>query len=140
MLIGEYLGKITDKNRVALPKKFREEFSNNFIITRGYENCLIILDKRRWEKLIRVIEKKPFLNKSVRDTKRFIVGGASEIELDKQGRFVLSPPNLEYAELRNEVVFIGILDWVELWDQAKWSKKLSNLKLSASQIAEKLVG
>ena len=108
MLIGEHEGKIAEKNRIALPKKFRDELKSGLIIARGYEECLIILDNNRWKKLINNIESKPFLNRSVRDTKRFIAGGASEIELDSQGRFVLPESLKLYAQIEKDVVFVFV--------------------------------
>lgn len=138
MLIGEYKGRVADKNRVALPKNFREELNEELFITRGYENCLIIVDKKRWDDLIEVITEKPFLNKSVRDTKRFLVGGASEMKLDSQGRFVV-PENLQnYAKIVKEIRFVGIIDWLEVWSEEIWEEKLKTLEKSASEIAHKL--
>jgi len=51
MLIGEYKSKIGEKKRVSLPKKFREELGNNLILTRGYEDALIIVNEKLWKKI-----------------------------------------------------------------------------------------
>lgn len=138
MLIGECKIKLTEKNRIALPKKFRDKLEGDLYITRGYEGCLIILDSKRWVKLIKSIEVKPFLHRTVRDTKRFILGGAENIQLDSQGRFVLSETHKDYAGIKNEVVFIGISDWLEIWDKERWIDEFTDLKKSAEEIAEKL--
>ena len=138
MLIGEYLSKLTDKNRLAIPKKLREEMPEGLIISRGYEGCLILLDNLRFAKLETVINKEPILNLSIRDTKRFLLGGASEIDLDAQGRFVLADNLREFAQIREDVVFIGLIDWVEIWDKEKWQAKLQDLSKHASDIADKL--
>ena len=108
------------------------------IISRGYEGCLILLDNLRFAKLETVINKEPILNLSIRDTKRFLLGGASEIDLDAQGRFVLADNLREYAQIREDVVFIGIIDWVEIWDKEKWQAKLQDLSKHASDLADKL--
>jgi MraZ protein len=139
MLIGEYEGKLTDKNRLAIPKKFRDEFSEGLVLSRGYEGCLILLDKPRWDELGRVIESRPVLSLSIRDTKRFILGSAYELDLDSQGRFVL-PNNLKtHAEIGDDVVFVGISDWVEVWSRDRWEQKLKNLITTAPDIAEQLL-
>lgn len=139
MLIGEYDGKLTEKNRLAIPKKIRDEMQEEILLSRGYEGCLILLDKKRWLDLQKIMELKPVLDLSARDTKRFILGGAYEIELDKQGRFVL-PSNLkEYANIFEDVVFLGIGNWVEIWGKEMWDKKLDNLINNASDIAEQLL-
>lgn len=138
MLIGEYRTKLQEKNRTALPKKFREELKDDLILTRGYEGCLIVIDKDRWAKLIKVIEKRPLTNIDVRNTKRFLVGGAVEIEMDKQGRFVLPEVLIEYAHLENELVFVGIQDWLEIWDMDSWNTKISQITEQAADIADRL--
>jgi len=139
MLIGEYEVKLTDKNRVAIPKKIRDEFTEGLILSRGYEGCLILLDKKRWEDFENIINKGSILSISIRDTKRFIFGGAYELDVDGQGRFVL-PANLkQYAQINNEIIFIAIKDWVEVWDLEIWRKKLADLSTKAGDIAEKLL-
>ena len=71
-----------------------EILGDEIIVTRGYEDCVIAVNKRQWEKLLTVFDDKPFTTSPVRDTRRFLIGGASEVDLDKQGRFVL-PVNLK---------------------------------------------
>src|SRR3989304_6398527 len=134
MLIGEFETKLTDKNRLAIPKKIRDEMKEGLIIARGYEGCLILLDNKRWKLLETVISKEPILNLSIRDTKRFFLGGASELELDNQGRFVLANNLKDYAEINEEIVFIGLIDWVEIWNKDKWQEKLKELSKNASDI------
>ncbi len=138
MLIGEYSSKLGEKNRTALPKEFREQFKEELIITRGYEGCLIIVDKKRWEKLIKTIAIRPFTNTDVRNTKRFLIGGAREITLDVQGRFVLPDPLKEYAKLINDLIFVGIEDFVEIWDEENWKEKIENISKNAADIGDRL--
>src|SRR3989344_798316 len=104
MIIGEFRNKLASGNRLAFPKKFREEMGNKLIITQGYEGCLVIVDEKGWESLINDAARGPFVSQSVRDTTRFLLGSACEIELDEQGRFVL-PSNLTaYSKITEEVV------------------------------------
>jgi MraZ protein len=79
-----------------------------------------------------------FINKDIRDTSRFLVGGAKEIELDKQGRFVIPQSLLEHAELKDEVVFIGLVNWVEVWDKKKWEERLEYLQEHGEEIAQEI--
>lgn len=138
MLIGEYLNKVGEKNRIALPKKFREFLGKKVIVTRGYEDCLIVVNEEQWGKLLSVFDDKPFTTSPVRDTRRFLIGGASEVTCDKQGRFVL-PVNLkDFSGIKKEVVFIGLVDWVEIWDKERWEKRMEVIKPQASKIAEEL--
>ena len=138
MLIGEYSTKLGEKNRVAVPKKFRTEMGNNLILAKGYEGCLILVTGGQWKKVTDGMLKAPYTREAARDTARFIVGSASEIDTDKQGRFVL-PNNLkEYAELGKEVVFVGLMNRVEVWDAKQWKARSDYLAKNSSLIAEKL--
>lgn len=138
MLIGEYFSKINNKRRVSIPAKFQKELGNKVIITRGYDNCLIIVNLKQWKNLLRVFESKPFTNIFVRDTRRFLLAGANEIEFDSQNRFVISQSLAEFANLTNEIVFAGLVDWIEIWDKSAWQKKIKSVQLNAAEIAEKL--
>lgn len=87
MIIGEYRSKIAEKKRVSLPKKFRDELGDEIILTRGYEDSLIIVNKDMWSRVAQEVIDGSFINKNIRDTSRFLVGGATEITIDKQGGF-----------------------------------------------------
>lgn len=138
MLIGEYSTKLGEKNRVAVPKKFRNEMGNNLIIAKGYEGCLIVVTNEQWKEVTEGMLNAPYTREAARDTARFIVGSASEVDTDKQGRFVL-PSNLkEYAELGKEVVFVGLMNRVEVWDAKQWKARSDYLAKNSSLIAEKL--
>lgn len=139
MLIGEYESRMTQKNRIAVPKRIRSALTGDLVVSRGYEGCLILLDKERWMNLVGLIGKEPILNLSVRDTRRFILGGAQFVDLDSQGRFVVSASLISFAELQEEVMFIGLEDWVEIWSRSKWEEKLRILTNTASDIAEELL-
>lgn len=140
MIIGEYKQKIGDKNRIAFPKKFREELGNKLIITKGYEGCLLILSPAQWEELVSDSVSGPFVSGLIRDTSRFLLGSASEVELDSQGRFVIPPYLVEYSVIDNDAVFLGLGRWVEVWSDKKWHEKRVEIENNSSNIAEKLSG
>jgi MraZ protein len=138
MLIGEYRSKIGDKKRVSLPKKFRKELGENLILTRGYEDALVLVNKSMWEKIAEDVIGGSFINKNIRDTSRFLVGSAKEVQTDSQGRFVIPEALYEHAELSEEVVFIGLVNWVEIWSKDKWLKRLDYLKKNGDEIADEI--
>ena len=138
MLIGEYRSKIGKKKRVSLPSKFKEELGNNLILTRGYEDALIIVNKKLWETIASEVINGSFIDKNIRDTSRFLVGGAKEIGIDSQGRFVIPQTLFEHANLKKEVVFIGLINWVEVWDKEKWEERVEYLKKNSDQIAQEI--
>jgi MraZ protein len=138
MLIGEYSSKIGNKNRVAVPKKFRDLMNEDLIVTRGYEQSLILVDKERWKALLKSLEVRSLLNTDVRDVKRYLVGGAYEIELDNQGRFVLNDTLREFGNINEEVVFVGIENWIEIWDKDRWQDKINNLSNNIADLGDRL--
>ncbi|MEP7103554.1 MAG: division/cell wall cluster transcriptional repressor MraZ [Candidatus Dojkabacteria bacterium] len=138
MLIGEYSVQIGEKNRIAIPKKLREKLDGRLFLTRGYENCLILVDETRWTKLIEEINKKPLLSLSVRDTKRFILGGSIELEPDSQGRIVLPDSLKEFSAIDQKIIFLGVGEWAEVWAEERWKEKLNILKDNVSDLAETL--
>ena len=138
MLIGEYKNNLGDKNRVAMPKKFRDELGNSLIVTQGYEGCLIVVSPKQWEDLTKETATGPFVSGSVRDTTRFLLGGAAEVQLDKQGRFVLPKNLVDYSEIKDQVTFLGLGRWIEIWDTEKWNERKNYLAKNSSDIAEKL--
>lgn len=138
MLIGEYTTKVGDKKRVSLPKKFRDELGENLILTRGYEEALVLVNQEMWSTVAKDVVNGSFINKNIRDTSRFLVGGAKEISTDTQGRFIIPESLFEYAQFSKEIVFIGLVNWIEIWDKQKWEQRLQYLKSNSDQIAQEL--
>lgn len=138
MLIGEFESKITENNRIALPKKFREELGNGLIVMNGYEGCLIVVNQEKFLALTKDIAEGRFINDAVRDSTRFLIGSAQEIRLDKQGRFVLPQSLIDYSGISDVGVFLGLLNWVELWDKNKWNERKLYISKNSTQISSKL--
>jgi MraZ protein len=138
MIIGEYKSAVGEKKRVSLPKKFRNELGDNLILTRGYENALILVNESMWSKVAQEVINGSFINKNIRDTSRFLVGGATDITIDKLGRFVIPQSLFDYANLKKEIIFIGLVNWVEIWDKEKWEERLEYLKEHGEDIADEI--
>ena len=139
MLIGQYLSKLTEKDRISIPKKIRLELGEELILARWYEKCLVLVGKITWKKLLtRLIGETDLIIEPVRDIDRFILGLAFEIRLDRQGRFILPKILLEYAGIKMDVVFIGLGDRVELWAKEEWEKLEKITEEKASKAVEKL--
>nr|MBI5456023.1 division/cell wall cluster transcriptional repressor MraZ [Candidatus Levybacteria bacterium] len=139
MLIGQHDGKIDDKGRTALPKKFREVLGDKLIITFGYENSLIIVSQENWKALLEGTEGRPFIESDTRETQRFLLGGATSVELDNKGRFVLPAYLREFAKIKDNVVFLGLSRYVEIWDKDRWSQYQKNLEKNIDTISQRLV-
>jgi MraZ protein len=138
MLIGQYKVNVGDKKRIAAPKKFRDELGDKLILTRGFEDCLVIVNEKAWQDITSDVSEASYGLSEMREVSRFLVGGATELELDSQGRFVIPDHLLKYASIEKEVLFVGLMRWVEVWDEKKWVDRDQAMKLSNSSNAQVL--
>ena len=138
MFIGEYHHTIDEKGRIIIPAKFRGELGTNFIVTRGIENCLFVYSLDNWAKITDKLSSLPFTKKDARTFNRFFMSGATDVELDKQGRVNISKPLIDYANLLKDCVIIGTGDRLEVWSQESWDSFFDSTKNNMSDIAENL--
>ncbi|HBT47529.1 MAG TPA: cell division/cell wall cluster transcriptional repressor MraZ [Peptococcaceae bacterium] len=139
MFIGEYHHVIDDKGRLIMPARFREELGERFIVTRGLDNCLFVYPLSGWQEMEQKLKALPFTRADVRAFVRFFFSGATECELDRQGR-ILVPANLrEYARLEKDVVIAGVSSRVEIWSRELWDEYLAATAAEYEALAEKMV-
>ena len=138
MFIGEYHHTIDEKGRIIIPAKFRESLGKEFIITRGIENCLFVYSLQNWADITNKLSSLPFTKKDARTFNRFFMSGATNVELDKQGRVNISKPLIDYANLIKDCVVIGTGDRLEVWSEESWNSFFDSTKDSMSDIAENL--
>ena len=141
MLIGEYQTKLAQRSRTSIPKRFRDELlskDKTLILTRGYEGSLLLLNKQMWEKVAGDAINGSFINSNIRETTRFLVGGATEVIPDSLGRIIIPKPLIEHATIGNEIVFVGLVNWIEIWSSQNWQKKLIYLGKNSNKIANEL--
>ncbi|MFI3207623.1 MAG: division/cell wall cluster transcriptional repressor MraZ [Eubacteriales bacterium] len=119
MFRGEYAHNIDPKGRLIIPAKFREGLGENFVVTKEIGGCLSVYPEEGWKAFE---EKLSALPRAKADIVRFFSGSAVDSGLDKQGRVLLSPALKAYAGVEKEVVLVGVLDRVEIWDKAKWEE------------------
>ena len=138
MLIGEYEHSLDAKGRLIMPAKLRTDMGEKFIITKGLDGCLFVFSQIEWSNFESKLKELPLTNKNARDFVRFFLSGATECEIDKQGRFLLVNTLREYAEITKEVIIIGVGTRLEIWNKDKWKKYNSNENISADTIAENM--
>jgi len=125
MFRGENKVTLDAKGRFAMPTRYRdaiqEDANGQLIVTIDYaDTCLLIYTLPDWEEIESKLSKLPALNPVARSVQRLMLGHATELELDSQGR-ILVPPNLrEYASLTRDVVLSGQGKRFELWDELQW--------------------
>jgi len=142
MWYGEYLHTLDEKDRFILPAKFREKVKalekKKFFITRGLDGCLFLVSQEAWEKLEDKLKSLPFTKKQARSFNRLYFSGASEIDIDIQGRITLPEYLKEFAQIQREVVIIGVADRIEIWGKDRWDKFYQENKKRFEEMAENL--
>ena len=138
LLIGEYEHSIDAKGRLIMPAKIREDIGEKFIVTKGLDGCLFGFSQNEWTNFEEKLKTLPLTNKNARDFVRFFLSGATECEIDKQGRFLIAGNLREYAAMEKEVVIIGVGTRIEIWNKDKWKSYNSDENISADEIAENM--
>ncbi len=136
MFIGEYEHSVDAKGRLIMPAKLREDIGDKFVVTKGLDGCLFAYSQTEWLNFEEKLKTLPLTNKNARDFVRFFLAGATECEIDKQGRFLISGNLRNYAALEKEVVIVGVLNRIEIWNKDKWNNLDENI--SADEIAENM--
>lgn len=138
MLLGEYNHNLDEKGRVSMPSKFRDDLGTTFVVTKGLDNCLFVYSKKEWSTFEEKLKTLPLTNPNARNFIRFFFAGATECEIDKQGR-VNIPQNLrDYAMLKKDVCIVGVSTRVEIWDKDKWNDYTSQENLNVDEIANQM--
>lgn len=136
--MGEYQHTIDDKNRLIIPARFREGLGEKFVMTKGLDNCLFIYPRDEWEKLEQKLKALPFTKADARAFVRFFFSGATECDLDKQGRVLVPQVLREHAKLVKDVVVIGVSTRVEVWSKEVWEKYSEEAQKDYEALAENL--
>lgn len=137
MFIGEYHHSIDEKGRLTIPSKLREELGEQFILTRGLDGCLFIYSNSEWANVINKYKELPNI-KEARNFMRFFLSGATNQELDKQGRINIPSPLINYANLIKDCIIIGVNDRLEIWSKENWEKFVSENEQSFTDMADHL--
>lgn len=138
MFMGEFHHNIDEKGRLIVPSKFRYELGEKFVITRGIEECLFVYSVDEWNKMVSKLNELSFTKKDARTFMRMFMSGATECELDKNGRVNIPAPLTNYAGLKKECVVIGVNDRLEIWSEDKYESFFNSNIENFSDIAENL--
>ncbi|WP_419961539.1 division/cell wall cluster transcriptional repressor MraZ [Psychrobacillus sp. BM2] len=140
MFMGEYQHNVDAKGRLIIPSKFREHLEESFVLTRGLDNCLFGYPMNEWRKLEEKLKELPVTKKDARAFTRFFFSGATEVEIDKQGRINI-PNNLRsYAKMDKECIILGVSNRLEIWAKDAWENYFVDSEDSFNDIAENMIG
>lgn len=127
LFVGEFRHNLTERNRLALPKRIRVEVDGfEVVLSRGFERYIAGFDRLQWQQMVKQELSIPFHESRGRELRRQIFSSVMIVELDSQGRVVLPEPLLAWAGLKGKVgeplVIIGAGDHFEIWEETAWIK------------------
>lgn len=126
MFRGGSTVKLDAKGRLALPTRYRplitERFEGRLVVTVHHDGCLLLYPQPQWEEIEHRLINTANQDRRVRDMQRMLVGYATEVEMDGNGRILLAPRLREYAKLDKNVTLLGVGKKFEIWDEETWAQ------------------
>lgn len=142
--IGEYELSIDAKGRFLLPSSFRKQLPEGadvqFVVSRGFEQCLNLYPMDEWNILSEKINKLNDFNPKVRDFKRLFLNGANIVESDAAGRLLLTKILLEHAGISKDIVLTAQGNKMEIWDKAAHRAHIQSKMGDFSDLANEVLG
>jgi len=115
------------KGRLAIPSRHRERIltraNGALVATVDRDYCLLIYPLPEWEEVERKLVRLPSLNQLARKLQRLMLGYATELEMDSQGRILLPKEHREFAGIERDAILIGQGNKFELWDEKRWTER-----------------
>lgn len=138
MFIGQFEHTVDEKNRLAIPSKFRREFKEGAVISKGLDGCLFMFSKTKFAKMAQSISSLPLTKSSARLYARVILASAQEVDFDNQGRIVIPGYLVKHSALKKDALVMGLFDRVEIWPKEAWGKEQIKTDKKAEELIENL--
>ncbi len=138
MFFGTYTPKLDDKGRLFLPAKFRDELAEGLVVTRGQERCLTVWSNADFALLTSRLNEASLTNKNIRNYVRMLFSAASQELPDKQGRISIPSVLRDYAGLSKDVMVIGAMNRIEIWDPASWQQYSEEQEQEFSNLSDEV--
>ena len=117
---GEFEYSLDQKNRLIIPSRFRKSLSEindkTFVLTKGLDKCLTLYPLDEWNNVERQLSQLSTIKEKNRNFIRNVVRYATYLKYDRQGRIAMPSTLLSHAEIKKEVVLIGMIKKIEIWD------------------------
>ena len=143
MFYGEHTHGIDRKGRLILPARFRDVAKENgidcFFLTRGLDKCVFMFTEYEWAAQEQKFKSMSFTKRESRSFNRIFFSGAADVSPDKQGRFIIPAYLKDFAQIKKDVIVIGVSNRIEIWDQKVWKDFSSESQNSFEQIAENIL-
>jgi MraZ protein len=127
MFLGRFITTFSGKNRIVLPKKFRQEVTDGVIyLIEGFDGGIWGFKTQDWEKEAGKRLEQDLLSTSGRRERRIFFSSADTCVLDGQGRFIIPEAMVERAHLKEQIVIVGAGDHFEIWEDSDYQKVLED--------------
>lgn len=140
MFLGRFAHNLDAKGRLAIPARFRAVLEDGVVLTRGIDRCVTAYPMPVWNELAEKISALSMTDPNARQFRRMMFAGAANLELDGQGRIVLSAALREFAEIDREVVVVGVNSSFEIWSPDRWREMEAVVDDDGEVIASHLAG
>ncbi|HLK42550.1 MAG TPA: division/cell wall cluster transcriptional repressor MraZ [Thermoleophilia bacterium] len=121
---GRYEHSLDAKGRVILPARFRAELGTRAFLSKHNERCLALWTPEEFDKKLAEMELLQETGRAERNLARVWAAGSAEVEIDRQGRLAIPATMREFARLEGDVLVMGAINRVELWDPPLWSEQV----------------
>ena len=122
--VGRYEHSLDTKGRVILPAKFRTHFEHGGFLTEHSEGCIALWTLGEFERQMESMQEQAGQGRAERNRARVWASSSAEVEIDRQGRMPIPGHLRTFAGLESEVLVLGVIDRVELWNPAAWDEKV----------------
>mgnify|MGYP002855172869 CR=1 FL=1 len=138
MFYGSFIHSLDDKGRVVIPAKMREQTGTKLFIMKGFDGALSIFQEESFNKMMEEFSKLPFNHKASRDYMRTQLASVCELEIDRIGRVQIPSAMLAKYHIGKEVVILGALDHIEIWDKKAFEQYDNQTESDFEKTAEEL--
>ena len=140
MFRGRFEHNVDAKGRVSLPAKYRDILSTNYndrLVITNYDSCLIAYPYDEWVTLEENFRQYSIMQEDVEVFMHYFISGASECTIDKLGRILIPPILRKHAGLEREIVFVGMITRIQIWDKQRWEQKFQKAQEAFDQLKGK---
>lgn len=143
MFYGEYEHTIDRKGRLIIPSKLRQALKDNQVkslfLTRGLDGCLFLFPESEWRLAEARFKQVPFTKGEGRKFNRMLFSGATEVTVDGLGRLLVPKTLKDFAEIKQDVVIVGVSNRMEVWSKEKWKAFYESSRQSFEEVAERVM-
>ena len=143
-LVGEFEVNLDAKGRFMFPSGLRKQLppacQRDFMLNKGFEDCLTLFPLKEWEKVSDKLSKMNLFKPKNRMFYRLFHQGAKQISLDKTGRVLIPVGLVERVSLKQEVMLIAYNDRIEIWDKSKYFERIEGSRTNFADLAHEVMG